>query len=294
MNEKSNIADLLVDFFALQEHYKDRFKNGPGLIGITTGYEKLDSIIDGFRPEHLWVLGGYTNTGKTAASLNFVSNLIKNKKRVLYFSLEMSKTDIIARLFGIMTNQSGLTILKGYQHDSDIVLEASKLMIESSLSIFNEVSKLDQMEALITQECSKSEVSLVVIDFLQLVKVKDVTSIYDRVTEAIQTFQILAKKTKVTFLVLSQVSNDGARNGGSEIMSFKGSGDIAAAADLAIEIKNGEASTADLKQKLAEGKTVEMMWDIRKNRHGRIGSIDMEFNGKTGVFGYTKNNGINY
>jgi len=293
MNEISNIEELLKDFFALQERYKERFKNGPGLIGITTGYDKLDGIIDGFRPEHLWVLGGYTNTGKTAASLNFVSNLVKNQKRVLYFSLEMSKTDIIARLFGIMTNQSGLTILKGYQHDSDIVLEASKLLIASNLSIFNEVAQLDQMEALITQECSKSEVTLVVIDFLQLVKVKNVTSIYDRVTEAIQTFQTLAKKTKVTFLVLSQVSNEAAK-GGSEIMAFKGSGDIAAAADLAIEIKNGEATTDELKEKLSEGKMVNMMWDIRKNRHGRIGSIDMQFNGKTGVFNYATNGGIDY
>lgn len=293
MNEKSNIEELLKDFFALQERYKERFKNGPGLIGITTGYDKLDNIIDGFRPEHLWVLGGYTNTGKTAASLNFVSNLVRNQKRVLYFSLEMSKTDIIARLFGIMTNQSGLTILKGYQHDSDMVLEASKLLIASNLSIFNEVAQLDQMEALITQECSKSEVTLVVIDFLQLVKVKNVSSIYDRVTEAIQTFQTLAKKTKVTFLVLSQVSNEGAK-GGSEIMSFKGSGDIAAAADLAIEIKNGEESTVALKEKLAEGKMVNMMWDIRKNRHGRIGSIDMQFNGKTGIFEYATNGGIEY
>jgi replicative DNA helicase len=85
-------------------------------------------------------------------------------------------------------------------------------------------------------------------------------------------------------MVLSQISNEGAKNTENPVMSFKGSGAIAAAADLAIEIVNGEMDIQQLREKMNNGEVVRMKWQIRKNRHGRIGYIDMEFSGKTGIF----------
>src|SRR5690606_1031210 len=104
----------------LKKVQKD-FKNKPegSLIGISTGFKKLDDVIDGFRPGHFWVLGGYTSAGKTFASLNLVANLIKQKKRVVFYSLEMTEVDILSRLSGILTQQNTKKILRG-QNEKDI------------------------------------------------------------------------------------------------------------------------------------------------------------------------------
>ena len=284
--ELSDVQSIVSQFKEKQEFYKNKFKDGKGIIGIPTGYDKIDAVIDGFRPEHLWILGGYTNHGKTAASLNFCANLIMQGKRVCYFTLEMSKVDILSRLVGIMTKQSGLTILKGFEHDEGAVEEAMKRLAESKMSIYSERNELTNIESVMLEEHTKNPVDLFVIDFLQLVLVKGARREYETVTNAITGIQKMAKKTKVPIMVLSQISNEGAKTKDDVVMSFKGSGGIAAAADLAIEINIGEEDRKAWKEKISEGEEVEMIWNIRKNRHGKVGSIDMFFDGRTGVFRY--------
>ena len=71
----------------------------------------------------MWIIGGYTNVGKTASALNIAAELIRNKKKVAYFSFEMGQIDILARLIGIMSGESGLSILKGYGKNEDKINE---------------------------------------------------------------------------------------------------------------------------------------------------------------------------
>ena len=79
-----------------------------------------------------------------------------------------------------------------------------------------------------------------------------------------------------------------------EVSGFKGSGDIEAAADVAIKLQHGHDSMKEYKAKLKEinrnrGKVPQsevpkVLWTIHKNRHGWSGTIDMRFNGYTGEF----------
>ena len=133
------------------------------------------------------------------------------------------------------------------------------------------------------EEQTNSKIDLFVIDFIQLITVKNAKSEYETITTAILELQKAAKKFKTPIIVLSQISNEGAR-GESPIMTFKGSGAIAAAADLAIEIKSDEIDKESFKEKLKLGEDIRMKWDVRKNRHGRVGTIQMYFNGRTGIF----------
>mgnify|MGYP001600111474 CR=1 FL=1 len=283
-NELSSILSIIENYKKQQEFYKEKFKNGGGIIGIPTGYEKLDEVIDGIRSEHLWVIGGYTNMGKTAASLNIVASLIKQNKKVLFYSLEMSKTDILSRLLGIMTEQSGLSILKGFKHDEQKTKEAMEQIKKSDIAIHTEKNSIIDIQMSILEESIKKPIDLVVIDFLQLITAKGTKSEYETLTLIILEIQQLAKKLKIPIIVLSQISNEGARNSHDTVMSFKGSGSIASAADLAIEISPNEEDKLEWKRKMNEGEPVAMKWSIRKNRHGKVGYLDMEFNGRTGIF----------
>lgn len=282
--EKSDISSIIQEYTNRQEFYKEKYKNGDSIIGIPTGYKKLDDVIDGLRQEHLWVIGGYTNSGKTAASLNIVANLIKQGKRVVYYSLEMSNVDILSRLIGIMAEESGLSIIKGFASDKEKINGIIKQIQDSNLSIHTTKSNLSEIQYSMYEEDIKQKADVYVIDFLQLVTVKGAKTEYETITESSLEFQQMAKRLKTTIILLSQISNEGARNQNDIVMSFKGSGSIAAAADLAIEIQIGEESKETWKEKMNNGETVCMKWVIRKNRHGKIGYIEMDFSGRTGVF----------
>lgn len=61
-------------------------------IAPSTGFAKLDEIIKGFIPSHLYTLTGHTNVGKTSVACNFATNVTAQGKRVLYFALEPGNT----------------------------------------------------------------------------------------------------------------------------------------------------------------------------------------------------------
>ncbi len=282
-HESGDISNVLTEYKKLQEFYKEKIQKG-GIVGLSTGYNKIDEIIDGFRPEHLWVIGGYTNMGKTSAALNLVANMVKQGKRVVFYSLEMSKTDIISRLLGIMTEDNGLSIVKGYAKFPQEVERCMKLLEESQMTIYCGKNELSEIQMSMYEEQLKKPVDLFVVDFLQIVTVKGSKSEYEMITNSSLGFQQMAKKLKVPIILLSQISNDGAKNHDQDVMTFKGSGSIASAADFAIEIVKGEENKADWLANMQQGLPVKMVWKIRKNRHGRVGFIDMKFNGKNGTF----------
>lgn len=281
--EKTDAKFLIEEYRKQQEFYKEKFLLKQGIIGIPTGYSQLDNAIDGLRAGHLWVLGGYTNTGKTQASLNIVANLIKQEKRCVFYSLEMSKIDILSRLVGIMTSQSGLTVLKNYPHDEKKVAETFDLIEKSNLAIYNQKTTLAEIEMSMTSEMLKRKVDLFVIDFIQLITVTGAKSEYETITASALGLQNISKRLGVPVIVLSQISNEGAKGLNDNVMTFKGSGAIAAAADLAIELKS-EHSASETREKMNNGEPVQINWTIRKNRHGKVGNMLLEFNTRTGEF----------
>jgi len=281
---KADIQSVLKEFENRKNEYKLKKETGQELLGISTGYEKLDNVIDGLRPSHFWIIGGYTNSGKTSASLNIVSNLIKQGKRVVYYSLEMNSVDIFSRLLGIMTEESGLSIIKGYSKKEELIDKTIQDIINSKLSIHTGKSELSEILFSMYQENINNLVDLFVIDFIQIITIKNARSEYETITTCSTEIQQIAKKLNVPVMALSQISNEGAKSSDGVVMSFKGSGAIASSADLAIEIGIGEESIQDWKQKMNDGKSVKMKWSIRKNRHGKVGMIEMSFDGRTGIF----------
>jgi replicative DNA helicase len=253
----------------------------PSLYGLASGFYDLDSLTQGFQKSDLIIIAGRPSMGKTALALNIALNIIKNSKLpVLFFSLEMSKEQIMYRLLSIETNinQSRLRSGKLYQDDWIKVTKIIKIM--SKLPIFiddtSNLSIQDIRSKIKTIIFEQSQIGLIIIDYLQLMQNSEFKT-ENRVQELSQitrTLKNLAREFNVPIIALSQLSrNVENRVDKKPILSdLRESGSIEQDADLVLMLYRsnyyGFKQTEDYS-------LTELI--IAKQRNGPTGSIKLKF-----------------
>lgn len=276
IRKSNDIESLMQDF----DNQVTENKNKKGMLGLDTGFPKLNSRIDGIRPGHLWIVGAYTSGGKTFFALNLMKSIIKQGKRAVFYSLEMSESDIIARTLGIMSKQNSMEILKGWIDTPEEKQELKK----SNLSIITDINEISKIKMSMIEQNMKSPVDVFFIDYLQLVQSKKHDNEYDVMRLASHELQEIGKHLNIPIIVLSQISNESAKNPDGRVMGYKGAGNIAAAADLAIELNPGEEDYETFRQKMNDGREVVIKCVVKKNRHGKVGAFETTFHSQTGIF----------
>ena len=96
--ETVKIEQILMESFKRLERLH---QNKDELRGIASGFRPLDNLLAGFQDSDLFILAARPSMGKTALALNLARNMtVKTEKpsRVIYFSLEMSKEQLVDRL----------------------------------------------------------------------------------------------------------------------------------------------------------------------------------------------------
>jgi len=283
-SEETDIGTIISEFDETQEEFKKKQFGVSKLIGIPSGFTKIDGAIDGLRPGHFWSIAAYTSAGKTSFLLNLINNLIVEHP-VTFFSLEMSKADIISRLLGIETG-IGMTKIMRHEFDTpeqvDTFTKARDRLINSKLKIYSKTNTLDGIILSMTRDMLRNNTKVFCIDYIQLVRTKS-KSEYEQITEAAQRLQTFARETGCTIIVLSQVSNEHARDPNQEVHGTKGGGSLPASVDLAIELFN-EDKKEDRDDKVHDGKPLSVKAIIKKNRHGRCGYVKLEFTPWNGQF----------
>lgn len=277
---EASIRPLVKSFEEIREMYRKQPEGT--LIGHSTGFKEIDSSIDGVRKGHMWVIAGYTNQGKSSFAINVLSSLLKQDLRVLFYSLEMSEWDIIAKLLGVLSGQSSRAILKGKGDGSES--KWMEFLSERDLSIYTDKRRLEDILISIRENHAKRPVDAVFIDYLQQVTVLDAKSEYESMKAVASSIQSIGLELQVPVIGVSQISNEAARNPNSAVMGFKGAGEIASAADIALELVSGEDNVESHREKTMQGLPTKTRVIIKKNRHGPTGVAEYHFNGKTGRF----------
>ena len=109
----------------------------PILSGLNSGFYDLDSLTQGFQKSDLIIIAGRPSMGKTAFGLNIASNIIKNSKLpILFFSLEMSKEQIMYRLLSMETNINQMKLKSGKLYQNDWIKLNKIIKILSKLPFF--------------------------------------------------------------------------------------------------------------------------------------------------------------
>jgi len=259
----------------------------PKLFGLSSGFTELDSMTQGFQKSDLIVIAGRPSMGKTALGLNIAINVIQNTKLpVLFFSLEMSKEQIMYRLLAMETNIDQMRLRSGKLNQNDWIKLTKIIKIISKLPLFlddtSNLSIQDIRSKIKTIIFEQNQIGLIIIDYLQLMQ-SFPTKSENRVQELSQitrSLKNLAREFNIPIIALSQLSRSVEnRIDKKPILSdLRESGSIEQDADLVLMLyKNNSSNKTMLASQL-----IELI--ISKQRNGPIGSIKLKFDEKRTKF----------
>jgi len=263
-------SDTVARFLAETEENRKRKYLGP-----RTGLAPLDETTLGLGRGQVWALGAPTGGGKTTLACQIAAHGLKENAAVVYLSLEMSSSWILARLAGAFVGLSATRIFMGQVADSDRgkVDGTLALLADCPLWVYRDRTDLAAIQRTVRTVRGKVGADkdlLFVVDFLQNVGVRGSATQLDRMATAAVGLQHLAATTGACCLILSQFSQDTVRAKGTGTLGYRYASELAHAADVALEMV-GDDDTG----------TVNLL--VRKTRHAGTGAIPLRW-----VDGYSR------
>jgi replicative DNA helicase len=264
---------------------------------LSTGLPNLDEILGGgLVSEGLITIAGRPGQGKTVAGLVIAENVAAAGGRVLYESLEMSKTQLWARRVARASGVPYKKLMGGtFRMDSDqdwrSIADATSKLSKRSLFINSTNAKLSDIERHVRQA---GKLDLIVIDHLGLIIPDKVTdSLYLPTTMACHALKRLAKSTGTPVVMLCQLNraNTQRQDKRGTLADLRNSGAIEEDSDAVIFIhRDAYYLPPEEQPKPWEPQTMEM--NVAKNRHGETGAVYMDFVGMlANINPQTTNNG---
>jgi replicative DNA helicase len=201
-------AEILLD--TLKELQKKNQKKEKS--GYETSFTDLDTIIQGFQKTDVIVIAGRPSMGKTALGLNIARNIVQNYNvPIIFFSLEMSRQQLMYRLLSLDACVSGSRLKSGQitKNEWQRLKNASNRL--SSYPIYiddNPRINLLEIKAKIRRiRIMHKQVGLVIIDYLQLMKLTmKLQNRAQEISVITRNLKTIAKEYDVPLIVLSQLS----------------------------------------------------------------------------------------
>ena len=253
-------------------------KNAGSVTGIPTGFLDLDYKTAGLQPSDLILIAARPSMGKTAFVLNIAQHVaFKANKSVAIFSLEMSKEQLVNRLFALEAQVDAQSLRTGNLKDSDWekliesagIIGKSKLMIDDTpgISISELRSKCRKMKL-------EHGLDIIIIDYLQLMTGRvggRSESRQQEISEISRALKGVARELNVPVIALSQLSRAVEQRPDHRPMmsDLRESGAIEQDADVVMFIYRDDYYNKDTELK----NVAEII--IAKQRNGAIGTINL-------------------
>ena len=205
----TSISDILADSF---DRMEELHRNKGAIRGIRTGYRDLDNMTAGLQRSDLIILAARPAMGKTT----FVTNLAYNiatieKKPVLFFSLEMSKEQLLDRMLADAAGVDSWNIRTGNLSDEDFdkISTAMGEMNEAPFFIDDKPGlTVLELRTKARRVAHEQDLGLIVIDYLQLMQGSgrhDGNRVQE-VSEISRGLKLVARELNVPVIALSQLS----------------------------------------------------------------------------------------
>lgn len=260
-----------------------KLRSQKGVTGIRTGYVELDACTNGFQRGDLIILAARPAMGKSALALNFANEVAKlNDGAVAIFSLEMPSDSMMKRLLSSESQVDSYKIRDGKLTDSEMSrlhfagnqLSERNIFIDDTSSI-----KVSQ----IFSKCRKlksqyDSLSLVVIDYLQLITGTRADSRQQEVSDISRNLKILAKELDCPVIALSQLARKVEERTDHEpqLSDLRESGSIEQDADIVMFIYREDYYTKD-KDEDSNDDTSIVDLSLAKHRNGALKKMKLVF-----------------
>ena len=277
----SIIKDVLVDTF---DNLEKLAAGENGIVGTPSGFVDLDSKTLGFAPGQLIVLAARPAMGKSAFAINIATNAaVKSNKAVVYFSLEMSKEELVNRILASEAMVDSVKIRSGQLDDNDWVSLTNTAGTLSETKIFlDDSSGYSPIE--LRAKCRKMkmeyDIGLIVIDYLQLMDAsRNNISRQADISEISRSLKVLAREIGVPIIALSQLSRAPEQRPDHRPMlsDLRESGSIEQDADMVMFLYRDDYYNPETEKK----NVAEVI--LAKNRGGSTGTVELLWLGQ-----YTK------
>lgn len=266
------------------------------LTGIPSGYEPLDRITHGWQNTDLIILAARPAVGKTAFALNLARNAARavsargKKRKVLLFSLEMSKGQLVDRMMAAESEVALDKIMTGHNMDEAHLQRIYRYAVQpmSDMGIY-----IDDTPALNVYELrAKARYSirkygdaqtewLIVIDYLQLMSGVEDRKINNReqeISNISRNLKKLAKEMNIPIIALSQLSREVEKRKGEKqvprLSDLRDSGAIEQDADMVMFMYRPEYYDISVNE-MGENTQGETHISIAKHRNGALETIKL-------------------
>ncbi|MBN1258154.1 replicative DNA helicase [Candidatus Peregrinibacteria bacterium] len=278
-----HIRDILTaryeEFAALHvADEKDKVK------GIPTGYRGLDSILSGLQPADLVIVAARPSMGKTALALSIAQKISieSSKKRTIgIFTLEMSKEQLVDRLFCSLLGVDSWKLQHGRLEDKDFqnmgpvmdILSQSPIFIDDSVG-----TSIAELRAKARRLQMEHGLDLIIVDYLQLMSTGNMAYAGNRVqeiSEISRALKSLGRELHVPVIALSQLSRAVELRNPKipQLSDLRESGSIEQDADVVMMLYRKDYYEENLTE---EEKGITEIF-IRKHRNGPVGRAELRF-----------------
>jgi replicative DNA helicase len=272
------VSEIVQDSISLVEKLYDQKEP---VTGVPSGLSKLDRMTAGFQPSDLVIVAARPSMGKTALVLGMAQYVgIYVRKPVAFFSLEMSKEQLVLRMLCSESRINNSNVRTGNLTERDFarIVDGASRISESDIFIDDTPAlTITELRAKARRLAREHSLGLVVVDYLQLLRSPAYSNSREQeISDISRSLKALAKELNVPVVALSQLNRSvESRNDKRPMMSdLRESGAIEQDADIIMFIYRDEVYNKESPDK----GVAELI--ISKQRTGPTGAVRVAFSGE--------------
>lgn len=246
--------------------------------GLETGFRRLDEMTLGLHPGEFIILAARPAMGKTALALNIATNVASRGKAVAIFSLEMSRESLLTRVVCACARVDQMKFRAGFLNQNERDRIRAALSEVCAMPLFIDDSAAADLQTVHTKLAhlrARKGLDLVVIDYIQLMTVKERENRNQEVNSLSRGLKLMAREFAVPFLVLSQLSRAPEQRPGNhrpQLSDLRDSGGIEQDCDVCAFIFREEVYKPEREDLRGLAELI-----IAKQRNGPVGTIKLTF-----------------